>query len=95
MLRKEWITNEKGQIEAIGYGHDRVSPAQYEFPLETATNATESEDLIGDHLRDARILAALQQLQSLRASAKQSMPIGSAKGGHWDRFYTILKSVLP
>lgn len=95
MLRKEWITNDKGQIEAIWFEHDRVSPVKYEFPGETSRNAAESQDLNRRHLRNTQILAALQQLQSLRASAKQSTPIGSAKGGHWDRFYTILKSVLP
>lgn len=95
MLEKEWITNNKDQNEAIGIQHDRVSPAKYELTSEAATNAIESHDRIADHLRDARISAALQQLHSLRVSAKQSTLIGSAKGGHWDRFYTILKSVLP
>ena len=95
MLEKEWITNDKAQNEAISDQHDRVSSAKYEFTSEAATNATEPRDLIGDHLRDVRISAALQQLQSLRVSAKQSTLIGSAKSGHWDRFYTILKSVLP
>ena len=95
MIEKQWITNEKGQIEAIWFERDRVSPAKYEFAAEAVTKSTESQDPIAAHLRDIRISAAFQQLQSLRVSAKQSKPIGSTKDGHWTKFYTILKSVLP
>ncbi|HLY62597.1 MAG TPA: hypothetical protein VKV95_17785 [Terriglobia bacterium] len=95
MLEKEWITNDKGQIEAIWFERDRISPAKIEFAAETAANSTEPRDIIADHLRDIRISAAFRRLQSLRATAKQSAPIGSTKSGHWNRFYTILRSVLP
>jgi hypothetical protein len=95
MLQKEWITNANGQIEAIWVQNDQVRPAKYDFAPETSINETQSREPLSDRHRAARISAAIHQFETLRASASQPTLIHSAKDGHWNKFYTILKSILP
>jgi hypothetical protein len=96
MFEKKWITNDRGQIEAIWVQRDRVSPADFVSKEENEWSGVESAKLSAAPLKDeAGIHAAFKELHVLRVTERQLMPIGPSKGGNWNKFYTILRSVLP